>query len=233
MSGFFVLLRLSSHGKQLAFLFVNPLSPPVCPSCPVDNTILKGLDIISRFFRYSASAINFGRSLHKVLCNVFFRRLFFWPLLANGSGGRSLVAGAAVDIHMLMKGALRSAPAVGVGPQQTQTVPTVGWVGGTTATTRTCPKGLGESRGHVQFVSYCTAWFILIVNIIGFVISRIILGETEQIYRPSGVTYSNLDAHFLLLKMKVIDQTKNHQNRNTDGKLRDIVAFIKSPHAII
>lgn len=144
----------------------------MCPSHWEDNTMLKGLDIISRFFRYSAPAINFGRLLHKVLCNVFFRRLFFWPLLANGSGGRFLVAEAVVDIHMLMKGALRSCwwGRAATNPNS----PTVEWVAWTSATMNMCPKKFGENRGHVQFVSYCTAWLILRVNIIGFVVSRIV-----------------------------------------------------------
>lgn len=100
--------------QRATFLFVNPLSPPVCPSCQGANTILQGLNIISQFFRSSAPAINFGGVLHKALCNVFFRHLFFWPLLANGSWGKFLAAVAAVDIHMLMKGAPCSSPAVGV-----------------------------------------------------------------------------------------------------------------------
>lgn len=39
-----------------------------------------------------------------------------------GLGDKFLVAEAAVDIHMRMKGAPCSSPAVGVGPHQTQTV---------------------------------------------------------------------------------------------------------------
>lgn len=111
---------------------MNPLSPPVCPSRRDDNTILKGLDIISRFFRSSAPAINFGGLLHKALCNVFFRWLFFWPLRANGSGGRFLVAEAAVDIHMRMKGA---PPLLSCSRGRATTNPnsaTAGRVGGTT-----------------------------------------------------------------------------------------------------
>lgn len=70
----------------LALLSVSP-EPPVCPSCQGDNTILlPGLNIISQFFHFSAPVINFWSLLHKILCNVFFRCLFFWSLLANGSG---------------------------------------------------------------------------------------------------------------------------------------------------
>lgn len=106
----------------------------MCPSCQGDNTIVQGRAIISRFFRSSASAINFGGVLHKLLCNVFFpRRLFFCPLLANGSGGRFfLVAEAAVDIHMHIHE--RSPPLLPCcrGPAATSpNRPTVGWVGGT------------------------------------------------------------------------------------------------------
>lgn len=100
---------------------MNPLSPPVCPSCQGANTILRGLNIISQFFRFSAPAINFGAMLRKTLCNVFFGHLFSWPLLTNGSGGKFLAAEAAVDIHMLMKGAPCSSPAVGVRQHQTLT----------------------------------------------------------------------------------------------------------------
>lgn len=124
---------------------MNPLIPPVCPSCQDDNTIQQGLDIISRFFRFSAPAFNFWGLLHKVLCNVFFRPLFFRPLLANGSGGRFLVVEAAVDIHMLMKGAPRSSPAVGVGPQQTQTVQRSAGLEGPPPRRTRVPKGLEKT----------------------------------------------------------------------------------------
>lgn len=106
----------------------NPFSPPVCPSCQGDDTMPKGLDIISQFFRYSAQPINFGDARyvrHYAIC--FSDVCFSGPSLANGSWGRwgrasgkaggqvFLVAAAAVDICLLMKGALRSTPAAGVG----------------------------------------------------------------------------------------------------------------------
>ena len=89
----------------VAFSFVNPRSPPVCPSCQGHNTIPQGLNIISQFFRFSAPVINFRGLLYKALCNVFCWPLFFCTLLSNGSGGRFSVAETAVDIHMRMKGA--------------------------------------------------------------------------------------------------------------------------------
>ena len=81
--------------------------------------------------------------------------VFHGPLLANGSwrvGGRTggffLVAEAAVDIHMRMKGATRSSPAVGVGPPRPpKQVQRSAGLEGTTATMRTCPwRSLGKTR---------------------------------------------------------------------------------------
>lgn len=191
-----VLLRVSSHDKLVSIPVPDSPEPSCVPPVPGrHNTILQGLDIISQFFRLFAPAINFWSLLHKVLCNVFFQSLFFRPLHANGSGGGFLVIEAAIDIHMLMKGAPRSSPAVGV-PNS----PTVGWFEGTTATTHTCPKRFGENRRHVQFVSYCTAWLILSI-FSALLLAELLSLETQQ--RKEWFTghlvwrISNLDSLFL------------------------------------
>lgn len=74
------------------------------------------------------------------------------------------MAAAAVDMRLLMKGALHVAPAAEVGRRLTQTVQRLGRSGGNTAEARTWPcRDLQENKGHEQLVGYCTAW--LAVNV--------------------------------------------------------------------
>lgn len=119
----------------------------------------KGLDIISQFFRYSAQPINFGDARyvsHYAIC--FSDVCFSGPSLANGSWGRGFalresggqvfwVAAAAVDIGLLMKGALRFAPVAEVGWRLTQTVQRSNGSGGTPLRRARGPAEIWEKQG--------------------------------------------------------------------------------------
>lgn len=172
-----------------ALLSVSP-EPPVCPSCQGDNTILlPGLNIISQFFHFSAPVINFWSLLHKILCNVFFRCLFFWSLLANGSGEGFHGWSFCWHSHAHERSP-RPSPAVSVWLWLTQTGYQLTGVGGTTAMVDMCPQrvwGKQETRAVCQLL-------YSLVNIICFVVVCIILcgntAEEKVIHKPSAVIYS-------------------------------------------
>lgn len=177
--------------------------------------------------------------------------VFHGPLLANGSwrvgteGGREvfLVAEAAVDIHMRMKGATRSSPAVGVGPPRSENSTTVGRAEGTTAMTRTCPGEVWRKQGGHWSVAAqlgSSRSSILSAFVVGgaqFFGSR---ADKRHIHRPSGVTYFQIRSHTfsfcflspsrLLFKLKYdfSNTERLHVRQGENGRTCVFVAFRKS-----
>lgn len=99
------------------------------------------------------------------------------------------MAGAAVDIHMLMKGALRFAPAVEVGPRQTQTVQRSGGSEGHRCGAHVARQNMKEKKKQGT-CAVCR----LLQSLAGvtFVFRNLMFRETEQLSRQTDVAYSSL-----------------------------------------
>lgn len=171
----YIVRFLNCHDKHSAFWFVNPLSPPVCPSNQEDNTILKGRDIISQFLRYSAQLLISAACYISYYAMCFFNVCFSGPCSLMGLGAGFWRLRLLLTFACSWKEPF--APAGGVEQQPIQTAQRSSGLHGPPPWW-TC--GLKVWRKHVHFVSYCTAWVILSVNIIGFVVSGIMFLKSRE-----------------------------------------------------
>lgn len=101
------------------------------------------------------------------------------------------MAGAAVDIHMLMKGALRFALAVGVGLRQTQTVQRSGGFEGHRCGVHVARQNMKKKQKTKQ--GTCAVCRLLhSLAGVAFVFRNLMFRETEQLSRQTDVAYSSL-----------------------------------------